>query len=390
MALRFRCSKCGKRLTVNESPGTEVVCPYCNQGTAVPADAEMIGGPTAALAAPAAQPAPDQKAEKGKEGEEEEAEEQTSMDTVMGWLALYLPSWGTSVVLHLAVGFLAAFFAWQQSYAVQPPFEYKSAVVAQSQKKTVNRPRPRPQDKMQDDEASRGKMVPRPSGLVRHMVNPFPDVASNKMEVLEVIGVGGGGKEFGGLEGLGTGSGRGSGFFGTGGEARKIVYVVDRSGSMTETIDYVKFELKRSIGELTEDNEFHVIFYSRGPAVEMPTRRLVNATDRNKQLAFEFIDGIIAGGGAPTDPVDALERAFAVKPELIYFLTDGEFDKVVVDKVRDLNAGRKVTVHTIGFWYFERVPGSPPMGEDVLRRMADESGGNYKPIYQEDLGRLDQ
>jgi len=385
MALRFRCSKCGKRLTVNESAGTEVVCPYCNQGTAVPADAEMIGGPTAALAAPAAQPAPEQKAEKGKEGEEEEAEEQTSMDTVMDWLALYLPSWGTSVVLHVAVGVLAAFFAWQQSYAVQPPFEYKSAVVAQSQKKTVKRPRP--QHKMQDDETSRGKMVPRPSSLARSMDNPFPDVASNKMEVLEVIGVGGGGKEFGGFEGLGTGSGRGSGFFGAGGEASKIVYVVDRSGSMTDSIDYVKFELKRSIGELGEETEFHVVFYSSGPPVEMPTRRLVNATDRNKQLAFEFIDGIIAQG--ETDPSKALERAFEVKPELIYLLTDGEFDRAMVDLLKRLNRDQKITVHTIGFWAWRsRRDSEPPSGEEVMKNMADQNGGNYKAIYKEDLATL--
>ena len=376
MALRFRCSKCGKRLTVNESAGTEVVCPYCNQGTVVPADAEMIGGPTAALAAPAAQPAPDQKAEKGKEGEEEEAEEQTSMDTVMGWLALYLPSWGTSVVLHAAVLILAAFFAWQQSYAVQLPFEYKSAVVAQSQKKTVKRPRP--QNKMQDDETSRGKMVPRPSSLVRSMDNPFPDVASNKMNVLEVIGVGGGGKDYGGLEGLGTGSGLGSGFFGAGGEAGKIVYVVDRSGSMTDSIDYVKFELKRSIGELGDKKEFHVIFFSSGPPVEMPMRRLVNATDRNKQLAFEFIDGVIPQG--ETDPSKALERAFDVKPELIYLLTDGEFDKAIVGLVKKQNAGGQVTVHTIGFLY--------SMGEQVLKQIAEENGGNYKFVSEKDLATL--
>jgi len=333
------------------------------------------------LAAPAAQPAPDQKAEKGKEGEEEEAEEQTATDTVMGFLALYLPSWGTSVVLHVAVGVLAAFFAWQQSYAVQPPFEYKSAVVAQSQKKTVKRPRP--ENKMKDDETSRGKMVPRPSSLVRHMENPFPDVASNKKEVLEVIGVGGGGKEFGGFEGLGTGSGRGSGFFGAGGgddEARKIVYVVDRSGSMTDSIDYVKFELKRSIGELGEEKEFHVIFYSSGPPVEMPTRRLVNATDRNKQLAFEFIDVVIAQG--ETDPSKALERAFDVKPELIYLLTDGEFDKAIVGLVKRLNAGGQVTVHTIGFLY--------RMGEQVLKQIADENGGSYKFVSEKDLATLIQ
>lgn len=223
-------------------------------------------------------------------------------------------------------------------------------------------------------------MVPRPSSLVRHMENPFPDVASNKMEVLEVIGVGGGGKEFGGFEGLGTGSGRGSGFFGAGGEARKIVYVVDRSGSMTDSIDYVKFELKRSIGELGEEKEFHVIFYSSGPPVEMPTRRLVNATDRNKQLAFEFIDGVIPQG--ETDPSKALERAFACQPDLIYLLTDGEFDKAIVDLVKRLNVGGKVTVHTIGFLY--------QTGEQVLKQIANDNNGNYKFVSEKDLATLAQ
>jgi hypothetical protein len=287
-------------------------------------------------------------------------------------------------VLHAAVLILAAFFAWQ-SYAVQPPFEYKSAVVAQSPKKTVHRQRL--QTKMHDDEMSRGKMVPRLSGMVRHMENPFPGVASNNRDPVRVIGVGDGGAAFGGFEGLGTGSGRGSGLFGVGGEASKIVYVVDRSGSMTSSIDYVKLELKRSIGELGEEKEFHVIFYSSGPPVEMPTRRLVNATDRDKQLAFEFIDGIIAQN--ETDPSKALERAFEVKPELIYLLTDGEFDKAMVGLLNRLNRDQKITVHTIGFWAWRsRQDSDLPSGEEVLKIMADQNGGNYKAIYEEDLATL--
>jgi len=310
-------------------------------------------------------------------------------ETVLDCLALYMPSWGTSVVLHAAVLILAAFFAWQ-SYAVQPPFEpYKSFVVAQSPKKTVHRQRL--QTKMHDDEMSRGKMVPRLSGMVRHIENPFQDVASNKKEKLEKIGVGGGGRDFGGFEGLGTGPGRGSGLFGVGGdeEARKIVYVVDRSGSMTSSIDYVKLELKRSIGKLGEEKEFHIIFYSSGPPVEMPTRRLVNATDRDKRLAFEFVDGIIAQG--ETDPSKALERAFEVKPELIYLLTDGEFDKAMVDLLKRLNRDQKITVHTIGFWSWRsRQDSDPPSGEEVMKIMADQNGGNYKAIYKEDLATLMQ
>ena len=378
MAFKFRCSKCGKRLSVNESPGTEVACPHCNQATVVPSDAqptEVPGSVAAVAPEPAAAAPPAADMAPLPEGEELEEEEQGGMDTVMGWLALYVPSWGTSVLLHVAVVILAYFMAWQTE-ATQPPFEYKSAVVQSEKLKMEKRLKPD-----QKQQSTRGKFRPGPSSIVRQFTqNPFPDVASNKLEQLQVIGVGGGGKEIGGFEGLGQGRG---GFFGAGGESdesAKIVYVVDRSGSMTDSIDYVKFELKRSIGELSEDKEFHVIFYSSGPPVEMPTRRLVNATERNKQLAFEFIDSVIAQG--ETDPSEALKRAFDTKPELVYLLTDGEFDRAIVDLVKRLNANQQVTVHTIGFLY--------QVGEQVLKQIADENNGNYKFVSEKDLATLVQ
>jgi hypothetical protein len=305
-------------------------------------------------------------------------------ETVLDWLALYMPSWGTSFVLHAAVLMLAAFFAWQ-SYAVQPPFDVTGQVWVHKIYEIEQ-----PQDVQQtwgNQQESRGRLLLRPSSLVQMMEVPVPDVASNDRDLVKVIGPGGGGADFGGFEGLGDGRG-GWGFFRVrggrgpdGGDVRKIVFVVDRSGSMTDSIDYVKEELKRSIGELPDDKEFHVLFYSSGPAVEMPMRRLVDATGRNKQFAYEFIDGIIAQGG--TDPSEALRRAFAVRPDVIYLLTDGEFDRAIVGLVRGLNAGGQVRVHTIGFLY--TWPGTS--AEGVLKQIAAENGGNYKFVSERDLGR---
>jgi tetratricopeptide (TPR) repeat protein len=154
----------------------------------------------------------------------------------------------------------------------------------------------------------------------------------------------------------------------SGGESAKIVYVVGRSSSMTGSIDLVNYELKRSIGNLTESKEFQIIFYSSGLPVEMPTRRLVRATERNKQLAFEFIDGGYVQ--SQTDPSKALERAFDYKPDLIYLLTVGEFAPAIVDLVKRLNFGGKVTVNTIGFLDKTR--------ETVLKQIAHDNHGNYK------------
>jgi hypothetical protein len=165
----------------------------------------------------------------------------------------------------------------------------------------------------------------------------------------------------------------------------RIVYVVDRSGSLTDFMDYVKYALKSSIGDLSENDEFHVIFYSSGPPLEMPTRRLVPATERNKMMAFEFVDSIVPGG--ESDPSKAFERAFACRPNVIYFLTDGEVGSEIADLIKRLNlpdrqagADKRVTVHAICFLW--RMEGN------VLQRIAEENGGQYRFISEKDLENL--
>jgi hypothetical protein len=295
-----------------------------------------------------------------------------AVDAVMGWLALYVPTWGTSVVLHIAIILLAAFMAWR------PPAVVEEWVVTGTMlpDKPVNvERRPRPTDKPSQGQ---GKLRPGESSLAKHVMhNPIPDVATNHLAQLQVIGIDGGGDRIGGL-GIGGGRGIFDPSDGTAEQGRRIVYVVDRSGSMTDSFDIVKMELKRSISDLDDTCEFHVIFYSSGAPVEMPSRRLMSATDRNRQLAFEFIDGVIPQG--ETDPSKALERAFACQPDLIYLLTDGEFDRAIVDLVRRLNVGGKVRVNTIGFLYTGN--------EKVLRAIAEQNGGQYKFISERDLATI--
>jgi hypothetical protein len=161
----------------------------------------------------------------------------------------------------------------------------------------------------------------------------------------------------------------------------RIVYVIDASGSMTDLMDYVKYELNRSISEREDIDEFNVIFFGAGLPLEMPKRRLVNATERNKQAAFEFIDSIVPEGQA--DPSEALKRAFACQPDIIYFLTDGDVDAGAADLIRDLNENKKVTVYPIAI--------GQPADTSILQRIAEENGsGNngWRVVTEKDLENL--
>ncbi len=178
----------------------------------------------------------------------------------------------------------------------------------------------------------------------------------------------------------GSGHGPPSQFMGTGGNAFYIVYIIDRSGSMVGSFDYVKKELHRSIEQLQSQQLFQVIFFNSGEPSEFsssdsgkpPVYRLNFATDRMKVKVFHFIDSMVASG--KTDPRPAFLRAFALrpKPNLIYFLTDGAFEPDIADELKKWNADGKTAINTIAF--IERP------SEALLKRIAHENGGTYTYI----------
>lgn len=367
MALRFRCEHCGKRLQVDLEPGANAMCPYCRNVVVVPADAQTVA-PAGANGQPGAP----------QEGEEP-LEEEVKASGAVAFVATYLPSWGTSVALHLAVLLLA--LTTYTAATAPPKVEYQTETVTKEIKRFIKE-EVRTAEKSRTTRKSMNNTVSSFSYKVTD--NPVPDVAANGLKTIEVIGVGGGGQALGGMPGFGTGRGGGAGggaeFFGVQGVAKKIVFVVDHSGSMTDSIMYVKYELKRSIRSLRPNQQFFVIFYSTGPALEMPSRKLVPATEANKQQAYEFIDSIVPIG--QTDPSQALQRGFESGPELIYLLTDGEFDKAILPLIDKLNTKKEVTVNTICFIYSN--------GEALLQQIAQKNNGSYKYVAEDDLQTLGQ
>jgi|GEM_PF-594528 len=196
------------------------------------------------------------------------------------------------------------------------------------------------------------------------------------------LGLGGGGEG-----GSGPGSGFGvasggpaSGFFGQRGNAYKVVYVIDTSGSLGWIFEPVQRALIESIDNLRPIQSFHVIFAGSRP-LELPDRKLIPAIAANKEKAKAFIRQLVPE--LKCDPVAAMRRAFEVGPELVYFLTDGDFGPAgaeLLARLREWNADKRVHITTIGFGVKLRTSqyGTQPVGEPILRQIANEHGGNFR------------
>ncbi|HSW46750.1 MAG TPA: hypothetical protein VLM89_14405, partial [Phycisphaerae bacterium] len=117
-----------------------------------------------------------------------------------------------------------------------------------------------------------------------------------------------------------------SSFFGQSGNAYRVVYVVDVSASLMIYIDDIIQQMRSSIHDLVPTQRFHIVLARPQEVEELPARRLVPAIARYKKEADLFlstIDRVPKPGKA--DPIEAMRRAFAVGPELIYFLSDGDY-----------------------------------------------------------------
>ena len=188
--------------------------------------------------------------------------------------------------------------------------------------------------------------------------------------------------------GSGGGTGRGGGlggdrpygkastdFFGIGGYGKRFVYVVDCSDSMNDNgkFDRARYELLHSIEQLTSEQEYYVIFFNQRPH-PMESDKPLRATPDNVQKTTLWIQQAEARGG--TNPLPALSLALSLRPDAIYFLTDGQFDPIVAREVRiqnrtNLRTGyHSVPINTVAF--YDR------MAEGLMRMIARNSAGEYR------------
>ena len=149
--------------------------------------------------------------------------------------------------------------------------------------------------------------------------------------------------------------------------AKTIVFVVDRSGSMSgKKIEQAKAALKFVLNNLSEGDLFNVVAYDS--VVESFAPELQRYDNDSRKKALGFVEGIYAGGS--TNISGALKAALGMlkdskRPSYVIFLTDGKPTTGVTKEsqiVADAKSQNKVRARVISFG----------VGYDVNSRLLDK------------------
>jgi hypothetical protein len=206
----------------------------------------------------------------------------------------------------------------------------------------------------------------------------LPGPSTSGLGMLNGTGSGEGAGQGGGpVGGGGKSSGPGTEFFGMRDRGGSFAYVIDCSGSMTArgSLDVAKRELLASLGQLSPDARFAVVFYNLEAKVFTdPSGRagMMPATPSNKARVRNLLSAVQPDGG--TDHMQALRTAFGLHPEVIFFLTDA--DLMTRQDVAELipHAG-KIRIQAVEFGQVTGLGGSAP-----LKSLAKSTGGSYRYI----------
>jgi len=167
-------------------------------------------------------------------------------------------------------------------------------------------------------------------------------------------------------------------FFTINDKGKRIVYVLDRSGSMihNDALLVAKQQLIFSLNRLSPKHQFQIIFYDENAYVLKmgagDKNRLSYATSRNIEKVKVKISAIQPKGG--TRHMAALRPALELRPDVIFFLTDADssLDAGELNEIRLLNKG-KSRIHCIEFGKGPDLTGDG----NFLKRLADMTGGKH-------------
>ncbi len=334
--MKWPCPYCQHRFSATRSQlGTQVVCPRCRRGVQLPA-AEAAGTGS-------------------------EPEQQIERESLFRRFASGL----TSMVLHMGLLLLLALVTCDLRDGGGTGEEI---FIGHMPAKGLDNSPEKPLD-ARDAEARAEK-----DELKVEIPAVTPTAGEVQVDVKKALAGGASGGGSTDIDIVGTGGGGLGGdasFMGIKAKGSRFCIIADRSGSMLgPKIQYLKQEILEAISRMTGKERFQVVLFNH-EAQPFP-----EAGWRHPKADFQrlksWLESIQAAGG--TDPTPAFREALKLspRPDVIFFMTDGQFDPAAVEVVAALNRGKETVIHTISF--------VDQSAEPLLKKIASDSGGTYRHV----------
>lgn len=283
------------------------------------------------------QPAPAAPASSSEPKEEEDPERKDKIASLI-----------TAIAIHVVL--IVVFSVWAVSKVKGPPPQILARAMPETETDTNN------QERLKREPTTPPSLAASQLDLVSSVSTSEVSIPQISMEIMNPNPVSTGASFAPSMNFGGSGNGEVS-FFGSRAKAKKVVYVVDVSGSMNAKgemgktkFDLMKEELKRSVSALPFGTEFQIIFfggpawfagtepelihwnqsgyswkYKNGNDANLPTRSLIRSTKSRVKATLQHIDEVQTVGS--TDWRSPLKMAINLAPDVIYFMTDGAVEE---------------------------------------------------------------
>ncbi len=168
---------------------------------------------------------------------------------------------------------------------------------------------------------------------------------------------------------------------------RRLAVLIDASGSTIDSMPRMVGYVGRMLDQLRREDQFTVLFYRDGEAIEAVSPGLKTAEPAMKRRVWDWMqpeeERIIAGGRS--DAIVAIQLALSYGAQEMVILSDNTFGgrRVTTDQILAEMAlvidRRQVKINTVQFFYRD--------ADDTLRKVAETYGGTFEFIKSEPENR---
>jgi hypothetical protein len=138
-------------------------------------------------------------------------------------------------------------------------------------------------------------------------------------------------------------------------------------------MDHLKRQILETLDGMNRRAQIQIIFFD-DVGFPYPKRSWLSPRADRRSVETWLRTRVKAGGG--TYPTPAFELAFQLSPppDVIFFMTDGQFHEGVVKQIRTLNnrSERKAVIHAISF--------VDDSAKAEMQQIATDSGGTYRHV----------